>query len=121
MLSPAFIRENIDAVRKAIADKNVSLDLDQLLLLDGEVKGLKTRIDEQEQLVEVERDILVGDRLADGVDILANEGRAQHGPRLAGAMKKTKGLPHPSSRLFVMLNLAQHPASRLPGRRPAEP
>ena len=46
MLSPAFIRENIDAVRKAIADKNVSLDLDQLLLLDGEVKGLKTRIDE---------------------------------------------------------------------------
>jgi seryl-tRNA synthetase len=46
MLSPAFIRDNGDAVRKAIADKNVTLDLDQLLSLDNEVRGLKTRIDE---------------------------------------------------------------------------
>jgi seryl-tRNA synthetase len=46
MLSLAYIRENPDAVRKAIADKNVSLDLDRLLALDGEVRGLKSRIDE---------------------------------------------------------------------------
>ena len=46
MLSLAFIRDNPDAVRKAIADKNAVLDLDRLLALDGETKGLKTRIDE---------------------------------------------------------------------------
>ena len=31
---------------RAIADKNVALDLDALLALDGEVRGLKTRVDE---------------------------------------------------------------------------
>lgn len=45
MLSLQFIRENPDAVRKAIAEKNVTLDLDVLLALDGEVRGLKTRVD----------------------------------------------------------------------------
>ena len=45
MLSLAFIRENPDAVRTAIAQKNVALDLDALLALDGEVRGLKTRVD----------------------------------------------------------------------------
>jgi seryl-tRNA synthetase len=45
MLSLQFIRENPEAVRKAIAQKNVSLDLDALLALDGEVRGLKTRVD----------------------------------------------------------------------------
>ncbi len=46
MLSLPFIRDNPDAVRKAIADKNVALDLDALLALDGEVRALKTRVDE---------------------------------------------------------------------------
>ncbi|MBV9931556.1 MAG: serine--tRNA ligase [Alphaproteobacteria bacterium] len=46
MLSLQFIRENTDAVRKAAAEKNVALDLDALLRLDGQVRGLKTRIDE---------------------------------------------------------------------------
>lgn len=45
MLSLQFIRENPDAVREAIAEKNVTLDLDALLALDGEVRGLKTRVD----------------------------------------------------------------------------
>lgn len=45
MLSLQFIRENPDAVRKAITEKNVALDLDALLALDGEVRGLKTRVD----------------------------------------------------------------------------
>lgn len=45
MLGLPFIRENIDTVRKAIADKNVTLDLDALLTLDGETRSLKTRID----------------------------------------------------------------------------
>jgi seryl-tRNA synthetase len=45
MLGLAFIRDNPDAVRKAAADKNVPLDLDALLALDGETRALKTRID----------------------------------------------------------------------------
>jgi seryl-tRNA synthetase len=46
MLSLQFIRENTDAVRGAAEQKNVRLDLDRLLALDGEVRGLKSRIDE---------------------------------------------------------------------------
>ena len=45
MLSLQFIRENPDAVRKAIREKNVALNLDALLALDNEVRGLKTRVD----------------------------------------------------------------------------
>jgi seryl-tRNA synthetase len=45
MLSLPFIRENPDVVRKAIAQKNVALDLDALLGLDGEVRALKTKVD----------------------------------------------------------------------------
>jgi seryl-tRNA synthetase len=46
MLSLQFIRDHPDAVRKAAAEKNAPLDLHALLALDGEVRGLKTRIDE---------------------------------------------------------------------------
>ena len=46
MLSLSFIRDNPDAVRKAAADKNVTLDLDRLLALDAEVREAKTRVDE---------------------------------------------------------------------------
>jgi seryl-tRNA synthetase len=46
MLSLPFIRDHQDAVRKAAEEKSVALDLDALLALDGEVRGLKTRIDE---------------------------------------------------------------------------
>ncbi|HEY0129877.1 MAG TPA: hypothetical protein VGB57_00615, partial [Allosphingosinicella sp.] len=46
MLSLSFVRENREIVEKAIREKNVALDLDRLLALDGEVRGLKTRIDE---------------------------------------------------------------------------
>lgn len=46
MLSLNFIRENRDVVAKAIADKNVSLDLNALLDLDAEVRGMKSKVDE---------------------------------------------------------------------------
>ena len=46
MLSLNFIRHNAAIVEKAIADKNVTLDLAELLRLDGEVRAMKTRIDE---------------------------------------------------------------------------
>ncbi len=40
-----FIKANRDTVERAIRDKGVSLDLDQLLALDGEARSLKTEID----------------------------------------------------------------------------
>jgi seryl-tRNA synthetase len=46
MLSLQFIRENPDAVRRAAEAKNMPLDLDALLALDGEVRALKSRVDE---------------------------------------------------------------------------
>ena len=46
MLSLNFIRENGDIVRKAIADKNVAVDVDALLVLDNEVRAMKTEVDE---------------------------------------------------------------------------
>ena len=45
MLNLNFIREQPEIVRKAAADKNVSLDLDALLQLDGQVREAKTRVD----------------------------------------------------------------------------
>jgi len=45
MLSLHYIRENPETVARALADKNVTLDLDSLLALDGEVRTLKTRVD----------------------------------------------------------------------------
>jgi seryl-tRNA synthetase len=45
LLNLNFIREQPEIVRKAAADKNVSLDLDALLQLDGQVREAKTRVD----------------------------------------------------------------------------
>jgi seryl-tRNA synthetase len=46
VLSLSFIRDHREIVEKAIADKNVSLDLDELLALDAEVRAMKTEVDE---------------------------------------------------------------------------
>ncbi|WP_265528051.1 serine--tRNA ligase [Sphingomicrobium marinum] len=46
MLATDFIKANPDIVRKAMAAKNVDLDLDHFLALEEEVRGAKTRIDE---------------------------------------------------------------------------
>jgi seryl-tRNA synthetase len=45
MLGLDFIRANRAAVEKAIADKAVTLDLEELLSLDGDVRALKTEIE----------------------------------------------------------------------------
>ena len=45
MLSLQYIRDNADAVRRAVEQKNVALDLDALLALDGEVRQMKTKVD----------------------------------------------------------------------------
>ncbi|MDP9412964.1 MAG: serine--tRNA ligase [Pseudomonadota bacterium] len=46
MLSLNFIRDHRQVVEKAIADKNVKLDLGELLRLDGEVRAMKSDVDE---------------------------------------------------------------------------
>ncbi|TFI60000.1 serine--tRNA ligase [Sphingomonas parva] len=46
MLSLNFIRENPDVVRTAAEQKNAAIDIERLLELDGEVRELKSRIDE---------------------------------------------------------------------------
>jgi seryl-tRNA synthetase len=46
MLSLNFIRDNREIVERAITDKNVKLDLAQLLALDGEVRAMKSELDE---------------------------------------------------------------------------
>jgi seryl-tRNA synthetase len=46
MLSLQFIRDNRDAVEQAVAAKNVRLDVDALLALDGEVRAMKSEVDE---------------------------------------------------------------------------
>ena len=45
MLAMDFIKSNRADVERAIRDKGVDLDLDALLALDSEVRGLKTEID----------------------------------------------------------------------------
>jgi seryl-tRNA synthetase len=45
MLGMDFIKANREAVEQAIRDKGVSLDLDELLALDGQVRALKTEIE----------------------------------------------------------------------------
>jgi seryl-tRNA synthetase len=45
MLALDFVKSNRETVERAIRDKGVSLDLDALLALDTEVRGLKTEIE----------------------------------------------------------------------------
>ena len=54
MLTLSFIRSNPDAVRQAIHDKGVRLDLDQLLGLDARLVSLKT----EQQGLQAERNAL---------------------------------------------------------------
>lgn len=46
MLSMDFIKAQPETVKKAIADKNVDLDLDHFLALEEEVRATKTQVDE---------------------------------------------------------------------------
>ena len=46
MLDIKYIRENLKAVRKNIADRNMSVDLDALITLDDQRKSSQTNLDE---------------------------------------------------------------------------
>jgi len=45
MLALDFVKANRETVERALRDKNVSLDVGELLVLDAEVRALKTEID----------------------------------------------------------------------------
>jgi seryl-tRNA synthetase len=45
MLDLAFLRANRDLVARAASQKNVSVDLDAILALEGDVRGTKTEVD----------------------------------------------------------------------------
>jgi len=45
MLALDFVKSNRETVERAIRDKGVDLDLDEVLRLDAEVRGAKTEID----------------------------------------------------------------------------
>ncbi len=46
MLALDFVKANRATVERAIRDKNVDLDLDELLRLDAELRAAKTEIDQ---------------------------------------------------------------------------
>jgi len=46
MLDIKFIRENKEKIKTAVKNKNINLDLDKLLALDGERREIETKIDE---------------------------------------------------------------------------
>ena len=111
MLSLQFIRDNIDAVRAAAERKNVRLDLDGLLALDGQVRGLKSRIDE---LRRQRNELSAGFKTADPADppsargIMGRAGPARPGPRAAA-----RSGPCRSSRLRLQPRGQQvHPGLR---------
>ncbi|MCM8558253.1 serine--tRNA ligase [Sphingomicrobium sediminis] len=79
MLSIDFIRENPDAVRKAIADKNVELDLDRLIALADEIKSARQEID----ALRTERN-----RISDMFKDASNEEKPELGKRAKEAGKK---------------------------------
>jgi seryl-tRNA synthetase len=74
MLSLNFIRDEPETVRKAAAEKNATLDLERLLGLDGEVRGLKTRVDELRRL---RNEISAGFKSADPSERAALGARAK--------------------------------------------
>jgi seryl-tRNA synthetase len=65
MLSLQFIRENPDVVRQAVAQKNVALDVDDILRLDVTVRTAKTASD---QLRQQRKEISDGFRSATAAD-----------------------------------------------------
>jgi len=84
MLSLQFIRENREVIEKAIAEKNVKLDLGALLALDGEVRAIKTEVDE---LRRQRNEISASVKSADAAERPALGARAKEMGARAGALE----------------------------------
>ncbi len=88
MLSLQFIRDNRALVERAIADKNVKLDLGELLRLEAEVRAMKTEIDE---LRRQRNEISAGFKTADPSERPALGARAKEMGARAGEVEKALG------------------------------
>lgn len=108
MLDLKFIRENPEAVRRAIQVKGVALDLDELLQLDREVVALRQRVEALQternanaklvpRAAPDERPALIqkGKDLGKELGALEPELRAAE-ERLRGLLLRVPNLPHPS-------------------------
>ncbi|HDL77203.1 MAG TPA: serine--tRNA ligase, partial [Lentisphaerae bacterium] len=83
MLDLKYIRENVDRVRKALADRGEIFDLDRLLELDKERRSLISELDQlRHQRKKTAREL--GRRKAAGEDISsAREAARRIGERIA--------------------------------------
>ncbi len=80
----ALVRENPDLVRKAIEEKNVTLDVDALIGLDGEVRSLKSEVDELRRL---RNEISAGFKTADPAERPALGAKAKEYGARAGEVE----------------------------------
>jgi seryl-tRNA synthetase len=88
MLGMEFIKANRTAVEKAIADKGVTVSLDEVVALDGEVRALKTEI----EALRAERNaISAGFKTAAPEERAALGARAKEAGAKAGELEATLG------------------------------
>jgi seryl-tRNA synthetase len=119
MLSLAFIRENPDAVRKALADRHAEAPLDEILGLDGQWRGVLQEVEslrsernaagkEMGQLNRViqqaERDVLPHDKDYSSVEEQdkAGQAAAQYQPAVTRRDELLERMRHVSERIGAL-------------------
>lgn len=76
MLDINFIKENVDVVKKAVKDKDLSVNIDELLELEKKRRGLIVRVEElrqQRNIAAKERDVEEGKKIKAELGSLENE------------------------------------------------
>lgn len=99
MLDINFIRENKDLVKKAIKEKVIDLDLDELLEVDQKRRDLISNVDEfrrQRNEAAAQRDIEKGKKVKKELDGLEDELR-QVETKFIGLMLLAPNIPSPDS------------------------
>ena len=110
MLDLNFVRHNRDTVARACEQKGVDLSLDDLLTLDGEVRALKTEIDQ----LRAERNTISAGFKSAAPDEKAELGRrAKEAGARAGELEVTLGEKEQAMR-GLMLKLPNIPYSGAP-------
>ncbi|RKX31804.1 MAG: serine--tRNA ligase [Verrucomicrobia bacterium] len=109
MLDLKYIRENVDRVRKALADRGEIFDLDRLLELDKERRSLISELDQlRHQRKKTAREL--GRRKAAGEDISsAREAARRIGERIAVYEDRLREVEAGLDRLLMQLPNLPHP------------
>ncbi len=110
MLSMDFIKANRDAVERAIRDKGVGLDLEVLLVLEAETRGIKTEV---EGLRAERNAISAGFKSAAPEERAALGARAKEAGVRAGELEKGLGAKEAALRA-LMLKLPNIPFAGAP-------